>query len=197
MMTPCDITSPLGGGRNREAISGGGKAYPHPKFGSRSQVSTSPQGGSESILHGLNRSRGNGTESGFTLIEVLVALTILSISLGVLLAVFLQGLDRAKESSNEAAARVLAQSLLDQAKSAPSLAVGTTTGTINGLHWRMQIAPYGAAADQSAWQAIPAQFVATVTWRGDGGMRTVSLSTLKVYTKPGTGNNDDNNDDDN
>ena len=60
--------------------------------------------------------RARGGERGFTLIEVLVALTILSISLAALLAVFTQGLDRARESRNEAAARVLAQSLLAQAK---------------------------------------------------------------------------------
>src|SRR5579862_542825 len=74
--------------------------------------------------------RGAG-ESGFTLIEVLVALTILSISLATLLAIFLQGLVRAKESSDEGAARSLAQSLLSQAKAAPSLAYGSTAGKIN------------------------------------------------------------------
>jgi type II secretory pathway pseudopilin PulG len=124
---------------------------------------------------------------------VLVALTILSISLAALLAIFLQGLDRARESSNEAAARVLAQSLLTQAKATPNLSFGTTAGKINGLLWRTQIVPYGAAADRSAWQTDPAQIVATVTWRGDGGMRSVSLSTLRLLPKPGaTASGDDN-----
>lgn len=130
-------------------------------------------------------------ESGFTLIEVLVALTILSVSLAALLAIFMQGLDRARESTNEAAARVLAQSLLAQAKTAQNLAFGTSSGKINGLQWRTQIEPYGSAADQSAWQRIPAHIVATVTWRGDGGLRTVSLSTLKLFPKPGVNNDDE------
>ena len=200
MMTVRETISPLRGGRNREgaerdgAISGGGaswtKAHPRPKFASlRSQISTSPQG-------------GGGAQSGFTLIEVLVALTILSISLATLLAIFLQGLDRAKETSNEGAARVLAQSLLTQAKAAPNIAFGTSTGKINGLQWRTQIEPYGSAADRSAWQKIPAQIVATVSWRGEGGLRSVSLSTLKLYPNPNANNNDnsdnnDNNDDNN
>jgi len=127
-------------------------------------------------------------ESGFTLIEVLVALTILSISLATLLAIFMQGLDRARESSNEATARVLAQSLLSQARAAPNLAFGISTGKINGLLWRTQVEPYGTAADRSAWQTIPAQIVATVSWRGDGGLRTVRLSTLKLLPKPGAVN---------
>lgn len=140
-------------------------------------------------------SDAHGTgESGFTLIEVLVALTILSISLATLLAIFMQGLDRARETSNEAAARVLAQSLVTQAKAAPNLAFGASEGKINGLQWRTLIEPYGSAADRSAWQKIPAQIVATVSWRGDGGMRSVTLSTLKLLAKPGAGNDDDNND---
>jgi general secretion pathway protein I len=135
-----------------------------------------------------------GAESGFTLIEVLVALTILSISLATLLAIFLQGLDRARESSNEASARVLAQSLLTQAKAAPNLAFGASAGAVNGFLWRTQIVPYGSAADRSAWQTIPAQIVATVSWRGDGGLRSVSLSTLKIFPKPGSDTSNDDND---
>jgi general secretion pathway protein I len=130
------------------------------------------------------------SQSGFTLIEVLVALTILSISLATLLAIFLQGLDRARESSNEAAARVLAQSLLTQAKASPNLAFGASAGKVNAFVWRTQVVPYGTAADRSAWQTNPAQIVATVSWRGDGGRRSVSLSTLRLLPKPGA--SDDN-----
>ena len=126
---------------------------------------------------------GDG-QSGFTLIEVLVALTILSISMAALLAVFMQGLDRARESSNEAAARVLAQSLLVQAKVATNISFGTSTGKINRFAWRTQILPYGSETDRSAWQTNPAQIVATISWRGDGGLRTISLSTLRLLSKP-------------
>jgi general secretion pathway protein I len=136
-------------------------------------------------------SHRTGSQSGFTLIEVLVALSILSISLATLLAIFMQGLDRARESSNEAAARVLAQSLLTQAKVSPNLTFGTSAGKVNGLAWRTQIVPYGTAADRSAWQTNPAQIVATVSWRGNGGKRSVSLSTLRLLTKPGVANDSD------
>jgi general secretion pathway protein I len=131
-------------------------------------------------------------QAGFTLIEVLVALSILSISLAALLAIFLQGLDRARESSNEATARVLAQSLLTQAKASPNLAFGASAGKVNGFGWRTQIVPYGTAVDRNAWQTNPAQIVATVSWRGNGGQRSVSLSTLRLLSKPGAanGNND-------
>ena len=135
----------------------------------RSQFSTLPQG-----------------EGGFTLIEVLVALTILSVSLGVLLAVFTQGLDRARESANEAAARVLAQSLLAQAKTSANLSIGDTGGRINGVVWHLRVLPFGSAADRAAWQGGASEISARVSWRGDGGMRSITLSTLRYVGKPST-----------
>ena len=128
------------------------------------------------------------TQSGFTLIEVLVALTILSISLGVLLAVFTQGLDRARESRNEAAARVLAQSLLAQARIEPNPAIGTNGGRTNNLLWHLSIEPWGSKDDRSAWHENVAQIQASVSWLGDGGTRTIRLSTLR-FLAGGTSNN--------
>ncbi|HTT85179.1 MAG TPA: type II secretion system protein [Rhizomicrobium sp.] len=133
----------------------------------------------------VTNSRARKRQAGFTLIEVLVSLTILSISLGVLLAVFLQGLDRARESRNEASARALAQSLLVQAKMADNPAIGTSVGKTSDFLWRLQVLPYGSAADQAAWQEGAGQIVATVSWQGDGGMRSISLSTLRLLPKAG------------
>ncbi|MGH6889945.1 MAG: type II secretion system protein [Rhizomicrobium sp.] len=126
-------------------------------------------------------------QSGFTLIEVLVALSILGISLAVLLSIFLQGLDRAHETRNEEAARVLAQSLLSQARSEANPAMGSSAGKSAGFLWQLQVAPYGTSADRAAWQETAAQIVATVTWRGDGGRRSISLSSLRVLPKTGSG----------
>jgi general secretion pathway protein I len=132
--------------------------------------------------------RADKGQGGFTLIEVLVALSILSISLGVLLAVFLQGLDRAHESRDEAYARALAQSLLAQANASANPSIGASAGKANNFLWRLQIVPYGSAQDQAAWQEGAGQIVATVSWRGAGGMRSISLSTLRLLPKAGSDN---------
>ena len=129
------------------------------------------------------RAGARNTQSGFTLIEVLVALTILSISLAVLLAVFTQGLDRARESRVEASARVLAQSLLAQAKVAANLSMGTSSGKTEDLTWRLRIEPYGTKDDQTAWHETAAELRATVSWRGGGGIRSITLSTLRLLPK--------------
>ncbi|HEY3637386.1 MAG TPA: type II secretion system protein [Rhizomicrobium sp.] len=125
-------------------------------------------------------------QAGFTLIEVLVALSILSISLGVLLAVFMQGLDRARESREEAAARVLAQSLLVQVKAQANPSIGSSSGKASDFLWRLQVVPFGSAQDRAAWQENAAQIVATVSWRGSGGKRSISLSTLRFLPKAGS-----------
>ncbi len=126
--------------------------------------------------------------AGFTLIEVLVALTILSISLAVLLAIFTQGLDRAGESKNEADARALAQSLLAQAEIVPNPSMGTSTGHSNNLMWNLRVAPYGNPDDIAAWQESIAEITATVSWRGDRRTRAISISTLRLLPKPGGAN---------
>jgi general secretion pathway protein I len=134
--------------------------------------------------------RTAGGQAGFTLIEVLVALSILSISLGVLLAVFLQGLDRARESRDEASARALAESLLAQARASDNPAIGGSAGKTNNLLWRLRIIPYGSAQDQAAWQEGAGQIIATVSWRGAAGMRSISLSTLRLLPKAGGGDSE-------
>jgi general secretion pathway protein I len=125
-------------------------------------------------------------ERGFTLLEVLVALTILSLSLGVLLAIFSQSLSRAEENETEAQARTLAQSLLAQTEAAPHPAFGETDGVSTGLRWHVRVAPYGSEADEAAWQRIAEQIDATVSWQHQGRSRSLTLSTLRLNGATGT-----------
>jgi general secretion pathway protein I len=117
---------------------------------------------------------------------VLVALTILSISLGVLLAIFSQGLARAHENATETEARTLAQSLLAQSEAVPHSAFGDTNGTSSGLRWRVRISPYGSGPDQQAWQQAAQKVDATVTWRNEGRDRSLTLSTLRLNGATGS-----------
>jgi general secretion pathway protein I len=129
---------------------------------------------------------GRTGEHGFTLLEVLVALTILSVSLVVLLAVFSRGLWQAQENTTESAARTLAQSLLAQTQAAPHPAFGDTDGTSNGLRWHVHVAPFGSGDEQQAWQQNAQQIDATVSWRNEGHTRSMTLSTLRLTGATGT-----------
>jgi len=130
-----------------------------------------------------SHSQGAG-ERGFTLIEVLVALTILAVSLTVLFGIFGHALARNQESQSRMAARTLAASLLAQAESAPSLSVGAVTGrTAPDLAWRIDVRPYGTDEDLQAWPGQAAEISATVAWGARGPGQTLTLSTLRLLPK--------------
>lgn len=120
-------------------------------------------------------------DDGFTLIEVLVALTILSLSLTVLLGTFSQSLSRTHESERAAAARVLAQSLLAKAETGVPPKQSHADGeTDNGLAWSVDMAPYQQHDDDKA-SLRAANLSVTVTW--ENGQHALTLSTLRLVPK--------------
>jgi uncharacterized protein (TIGR02598 family) len=123
-------------------------------------------------------------DGGFTLIEVLVSLTILSVSLAVLMGVFGTSLLRSREAQSRMQARRLAMTLLADAQSDTTLRMGETRGKDGtGLVWDLQVQPYGSPDDDQAWIAHAAQVRATVSWGGGGEEQSVSLATLRLLPK--------------
>jgi general secretion pathway protein I len=123
-------------------------------------------------------------DRGFTLIEVLVALTILALSLTVLFSIFGHSLARHAESQSRMAARTIASSLLAQAEAAATLSPGESTGTVKpDLSWTLRVFPYGSRKDQESWPGTPVEISATVTWGDRGPGQTLTLSTLRLLPK--------------
>jgi general secretion pathway protein I len=120
------------------------------------------------------------SESGFTVIEVLVALTVLAMSTAVLLAVFSQGLDRARSNEVKIAARNFAQSLLARAEAAPPAELANSSGRSGGMSWNVQLQSYGSPDDRNAWQFSPVTVTATVHWLDHGRTHSISLTTLRL-----------------
>ncbi|GGF51447.1 type II secretion system protein I [Aliidongia dinghuensis] len=120
-------------------------------------------------------------EAGFTLVEVLVAFAILAVTLGFLMHVISNVLDRTGEADARAGALQVAQSLIDRIGADLPLEDGGRDGD-SGRHyrWHVEIAPYGDADDRSAWPAAAHHVTVTVAW-GDHG--SLSLSTLKLGPK--------------
>ncbi len=120
------------------------------------------------------------TQSGFTLVETLVALAIVGLSLAVLLKIVSDNLDRTKRSQDEALAASLAQSLLAQSQAGtPSDASGTSDG---GFAWHLHVAPYAGTGADAPVDAVTV--AATVSWREDGRTLSRTLSMLRVIPKP-------------
>ncbi|HTQ15201.1 MAG TPA: type II secretion system protein [Rhizomicrobium sp.] len=124
------------------------------------------------------RSR-TGDEDGFTLLEILVALAILSVSLATLLGIFSMSLDRTRQSEDEMSARVLAQSLIAQADSVSDPRLGTLSGTSNGYAWRLDLKPYGTSTQPAPAPGL-ASVSASVAWNGSGGRRSLMLTSLRT-----------------
>lgn len=123
-------------------------------------------------------------ERGFTLLEVLVALTILAVALTVLFAIFGQSLARSRETQSRMEARTFAAALLAQAENAATLSYGARSGRMaSGMDWRLDVRRYGDDKDIQAWPAAAAQLTATIRWGDHGPGQTLRLSTLRLLPK--------------
>ena len=91
----------------------------------------------------MARSRfGAGRSEGFTLLEILVALTILAFAFSAVFRSFQSGAEQ-ERIADAAMLRLLeARSLLDSAVVAPALAEGIRTGAMqDGAEWRLEVTP--------------------------------------------------------
>jgi general secretion pathway protein I len=123
----------------------------------------------------------NTPESGFTLLETLIALTILSLSVAVLFGIFSTSLDRAREDRQATEARVLAQRLLAAAQVGSRTEAAQGTDSF-GLHWTVKVAPVNRT-DGSVGEPQAANVSATVRWTSNGFDRSLTLSSLTLLLR--------------
>jgi general secretion pathway protein I len=128
------------------------------------------------------RSKTRARTAGFTLIEVLVAITVVAMSLtaiGALTGVTTRGVRSLEQHvALVEAARTLAASL----PSRTQLASGEITGDLYGNRWRMGVSPYfggaSAAASDSPW--VPETI--SIRVQSPSGA-TISLETIRLQRK--------------
>ena len=83
-----------------------------------------------------------GRQQGFTLLEVLVAFVLLSLTLGVILQIFSGGLRNAAAAGHYAQAAIIADSKLAMLGSEFPLIEGESHGEEGNYQWRLTIEPY-------------------------------------------------------
>jgi len=122
-------------------------------------------------------------EAGFSLLEVLVAFTILALSLGLLMQSFSTSMRGLRLSEEYTKATMLAESTLAQVGISLDLKVGELRGeAADGFHWRLTVQPYVAPSGAPLTGAlIPYLVEVTVSWSEAGReVRELRLSTLHL-----------------
>lgn len=119
-------------------------------------------------------------EAGFTLVEVIVALAMLSLGLTVLLGMISSGLGRTGIAERTAGAASLAQSLLAQAGTAFAVGASERDGEFqHGYRWHLSMRPYASPHEAPARAIALYHVTAQVGWGEGAEQRSFALSTLR------------------
>ena len=129
-------------------------------------------------------------QRGFSLLEILVAFTILALSLGVLMQIFSGSLRNADVTRDQAQAVALAQSLLASAGVEATLVPGERTGVLDDkFRWLLRVSPFVQEPRPGETEAVRSplpldlwEVAVRVAWGGDSRLpeRALTLTTLRV-----------------
>jgi general secretion pathway protein I len=121
--------------------------------------------------------------AGFTLLEVLVAFTILSLALTALVQAFASGIGGIGVTEGYTTAVMHARSLIDRVGTELPLVVGESSGYLDDRYaWTLRIAPSDLAGGEQAWSysVVPYDVEVIVSW---DAARSVTLTTLKLAAR--------------
>jgi general secretion pathway protein I len=123
-------------------------------------------------------------QAGFTLVEVIVAMAILSVALGSLMTMIGNALRQTGQADRMAEAGSLAQSLLARLGPELPLAERQDAGQFDdGFHWRLNSQRFGDAGDRQQWPMNAYKVSVEVTWHDGFRERSFALTTLRLGPK--------------
>lgn len=135
-------------------------------------------------------------QRGFSLLEILVAFSILALALGVLMQIFSGSLRNADVTRDQAQGVALAQSLLASAGVETTLVPGESTGVLDDkFRWLLRVSPFVQKPRPGETAAVRTpvpldlwEVAVRVAWGGDSHVpeRALTLTTLRVQpaTRP-------------
>lgn len=123
-------------------------------------------------------------DAGFTLVEVIVALAMLSIGLTVLLGQLSHTFQQTANTERVAEADSLARSLMAEvAADLPIKLQGQDGQFPDGYRWHLKMYPYGDAREREEWPVGIYMISAEVEWEEGDRHRSYALTTLRLGPK--------------
>ncbi|MGB4498649.1 MAG: type II secretion system protein [Methylococcaceae bacterium] len=128
-------------------------------------------------------------QRGFSLLEILIAFSILAISLGILLKIFSSGVTTARVADDYTNATQIANNLISKTGVETPLKVTETLGIENDIyHWKVRVNPKTFVSPELSLHDLPVQLfeVNVQVWWGDDVKtddRVLELTTLKMAAK--------------
>lgn len=123
-------------------------------------------------------------EAGFTLVEVIVALAILSLGIGTLIGMISTSLRQTAAAARTTEAGSLAQSLLARAGTEFPIGAAEQTGeSPSGYRWTLRTSAFGEAKEREEWPIGAYRVSAEVEWVENGQPRAYVLNTLRLGPK--------------
>ena len=139
----------------------------------------------------MRRLRLSSASRGFTLLELLVALTVLSLVIGASIEIFSQGTNGAIQSERYLRATMIAESILNRAGHEGPLQAGSFEGTeeVEGTEfaWRMNVAEFvdNEISASGRMPAKPLTVSVEVSWDGRPRAGQVTLETMLLVPQRG------------
>ena len=119
---------------------------------------------------------------GFTLLETLVALSVLAVSLGVTYQVFSSALQGSSLAGDYAQASMFADSHLSEIGSTVHTLPSVSEGAYNQRYrWKLEVQPMDASASKTVVDIVKRyQVILNVYWQGKKGPRSIRTMTFRL-----------------